>query len=357
MRLINSFLISFFMLASCLFQACIHEYPVPVLYPGGGGAGESGGGSGNGNDPNGGGGIGGGGENPSTVNGYIELSYDLSWENLYHTIDFSSKAGREKNHRFIVEVSHEGNRIMHDVEYIDDEEFASGRFRRKLSVPLEAKEYKIAAWYDRMSPEGNNYFDADNLQKISIKNSSTTDTLAFHCAYSSDILDLKGYSASNQSKEAVKQLEMQLPGARIRIVATDVQAFITEQKEALNQGDKFTSHIEFIDGGHNSLDAFETLSFSNGEEYNLSGWMRLPFAAYEELTIAQGFVFCRNENNVNLRLRISNSALATVSTTDVFTVPVKRGYITVVKGDFLTHPIDGFFTVDHVWAGEIIYEI
>ena len=332
MRVSRALFIFFLISTAFLWQNCIHEYPVAQ-------------------------GNSGIGEDPETVSGYIELNYDLSWQYILHSIDFSTKSGNQKNHRLIVEVSKDGETVIHDTHYIDDTEFATGKFRRKLSIPLEAKRYEIAAWYDRIDDNGTEYFKADKLSDISIKNHSTTDTLAFQCAFSADVLDLTGYAKQREETIVVKELDMQLPGSRFQIVATDVQDFILEQKEALNQGDKFTTCLDFKSGGNDVFSAYSQRTYSSSDDIRLSGWMRLPFAEYDELIIGQGFVFCEDEGTVAMRVSIKNSALLTVSETAVFTFPIKRGYITVVKGDFLTHPIDGTFKVDHIWSGEIIYEI
>ena len=316
----------------CMLQNCIHEYPVPV--------------------PNSG-----VGEDPTIVDGYIELNYDLSWEKFLHNIEFSTKASKIDTHRFTVEVTDKDQTIIHDVEYISNEEFATGRFRRKLSIPLKASQYKIAAWYDRIDDTGNPYFNASDLKNITILNASTVDTLAFHCAFSTDTLDFRGYAGKINSLKVVKELEMQLPGARFQIVATDVQDFITEQKEALNQGDKFTVHLNLSSGAFNGFHAFDNYVSYSGGGYELEGRLRLPFAEYDEITIAQGFVFCQDEDELTMSISVKNPALSTVSKTDFFSIPIKRGYITVVKGDFLIHPVDGIFNINTIWAGEIIYEI
>lgn len=312
------------------FQSCIHEYP--SITPSGVG------------------------EDPTKINGFIELSYDLSWDHLFHSIDFQTKAARGDNsHRFVVEVSKDGKSLLHDVEYIDDEEFSNGRFRRKLSIPLAAEEYEIAAWYDRVDDNGNTFFDASNLENINILNRSTTDTLAFHCAFSHAKLDLRKYSGQSKTVNAVQEMEMMIPGARFQVVATDVQKFITLQKEALNQGDKFSILADFSRGGYDVFNAYTGNSYHSGNTYSLSGAIRLPFAEYDEITIGQGFMFCQADGEIGMRLTVMNSALASVSQTGLFSFPVKPGFITVVKGDFLTNPLDGVFTVDNIWSGEILF--
>lgn len=313
-------------------QNCIHEYPVPVNNSAVG-------------------------EKPATVEGFIELNYNLNWEKLIHKVDFSTKSNSVASHRFIVEVCRDGETVIHDVEYVNDEEFATGQFERKLSLPLEAAQYEISAWYDRKGDSETHYFNADDHRAINILNTSTTDTLAFHCAYASDILDLRKYTGEKKTVSVHKNMEMQLPGARFQIVATDVQDFISLQKEALNQGDNFTVHINFSGGTLNAFHTFNNYAYSTGEEYELSGRLRLPFAEYEEITIAQGLVFCNEDNGLSMQISVKNSALYTVSQTDYFLIPIKRGQLTIVKGDFLIHPVDGILHINNIWAGEIYYEI
>ena len=318
--------------AAALMQSCIHEYPVMTSSSG----------------------I---GERPGEVVGYIELSYDLSWEEMIHTIYFSTKAASGKTHRFVVEVEKDGVEILHDVVLIDDNEFATGKLRRKLSQPLKAERYEIAAWYDRIDENDNAFFNADNLRKIRITNTSTVESRAFDCGYCSDELDLRSFGNEKKTVETVKTMELQLSCGRFELVATDVQQFITEQKEALNQDDKFTVFIEFPDEAKDVFNAFSGSCSRSGDNYSLSGRMRLPFADYDELSIAQGLVFCKGEENIRIKLSVKNSALSTVSQTEIFSIPVRTGFNTIVKGEFLVNPLDGFFNINHIWEDEIYYEI
>lgn len=318
--------------SACFLQGCIHEYPLE-------------------------GASGGKGEDPTAVEGYIQLNYDLNYEDLLHNIDFSTKAPSSGTHRFIVEIRNGSETIVHDVAYTDDTEFSTGTFRRKLSSTLKTGRYEISAWYDRVDSDGEPYFKADRLDHIEQNSFSTTDTLAFQCAFATDILDLREYAGGSKTVQVTKELEMKIPGARFQLVATDVQTFIAQQKEALNQGDKFTVWLDLANRDRSDFNAFSGSPLLSDKKPDYSGWMRLPFAEYDELTIAQGFIFCNEEDNAIMTLSVKNSALFTVSKTNQFTFPVKRGYNTIVKGDFLTRPVDGILNVDNIWAGEIYYDI
>lgn len=319
-----------------VMQGCIHDYPHPVRGP-----------------------FPGKGEDPTTVGAIINVSFNLSWESMLHHVNFYSgtRARTDKPYRFVIEVVKEGVVVSHDVINVSSEEFSLGKLKHKLSKPLEASLYKITAWYDIQDNQGEYSFLTEELGGVTLINHSTTDAEILQCGYASDIIDLTPYAEDLMEETVSKELEMQHPGARFEIVATDVQQFITNQKAALNQGDQFTVHISFGSEVGDSFNLYAQSLNHNGETLNLSGRMRLPFAEYDELKIAEGFIFSDAEQDVEASLSVKNSALVTVAGTGNFTFPVKRGYITTVKGDFLTNGIGGMFNIDHIWEGEIVIEI
>lgn len=322
-------------LTGFLFQSCIHEYPHVIKGP-----------------------IPDKGENPTTVYASVDISFDLSWEEILHYLEVETKSTRartERPHRFIIEILKNAEIEYHSVINLTPEEFGIGRFNHTISMPLETTSHEIAVWYDFQDEEGNYHFDADELNRVCLTDFSTTNVDTKQCAYASDILDLSLYS---DTKEAgiVKELQLQHAGARFRIVATDIQQFILNQKEALNQGDKFTVFLTFSGGIHEAFNLYSGEVISGGNQ-EMSGWMRLPFDDYEELTIAEGFVFCPGENDLTATLSVKNSSLVTILQTEPFSFPIKQGYVTTIYGAFLSNPIDGIFSINNIWEGEIIIEI
>lgn len=336
-RFIHIFLGIFLLLQIICFQSCIKEYPHPVKgsYP------EK-------------------GEDPTTMNAFIEVNYDLTWKEMFHKVDFATKAGprSDKPHRFVLEVINEkGEVLCHDYEFLSADEFSMGQLSHRLSIPLSPTYHQIAVWYDMEDEDGNYSYDSDDLKKVTLSNLSTTNSEILQCAYASDILDLTGYDPSETGASVVKELMLDHPGARFEIVATDIQSFISNNKEALNQGDSFTVHLSFSGNTSSSFNLHSQSLHYTGEDLILSGRMRLPFAEYDALKIAEGFLFCPDEEEISVKLSVTNSALVTVSQTQYFSFPIKKGYITTVEGDFLSHPIDGIFSIDNIWDGEIVIEI
>ena len=323
-----------------VLTGCIYEYPVPE-------------------------GSKGDGRNPETVTTYLEIICEVSWERLLHKVDFSTKALPLGSHRVVIEVRDEAlgtinsgdGKVVRDIVYLDDEEFAKGKIRHRLSLPLNKARYEVAVWYDKSDEDGEYYFEASDLNGIRFLKHTTFNHELYTCAYGSSTLDLTNSETENSDGSVVKEITLEHPGARFEIVATDVQEFITQQKAALMQDDRFTANMNFRGDRNSGFNVFEGRPSTGNSQLKLSGWMRLPYDEYDELVIAQGFLFCgEGEETAEAELSVTNTALMTVSRTDFFTFPIKRGQITVVSGDFLTHPVDGVFEINSIWAGEMYFE-
>lgn len=336
MRIINrlSVILSFFILM--LLSGCIHDYPHPVK-----GSSQK-------------------GETPNILYASLEVTFTLSWENISHIVEVSpqTKARPERPHRFIIEVSEDNNLICRDVEYLSDSEFSMGKFSHKISKNLDQSIYQVAVWYDQQHDEDVFPFIAENLADVRLSNFSTTEVETLQCAYASDIIDLSDVEFFDKERVVTKEIELSHPGGRFEIIATDIQQFISNFHNAMLGGDSFTVNLSFTEDTPQGYNIFSDVHTVNREEnLFLSGRMRLPFDDYEELKIAEGFIFCKDDQDVTLTLGVKNSTLVSVVQTDYFSFPIKRGHITKVYGDFLSNMIDGIFSIDNNWEGEILLEI
>ena len=105
------------------------------------------------------------------------------------------------------------------------------------------------------------------------------------------------------------------------------------------------------------FDAFNMLPIRNEEERSETIKLNLPFGIYDELVLADGYLFTLDEENVTMRLTVHNSARMIVVRTPLFRFSLKRGTITYVRGEFLSDTFNNNLTVDNVWAGEIIIDV
>lgn len=315
-----------------LSQSCIHEYPMPIR--------------GQSSKP---------GIDPTTVETYLHVTYDISWENIIHIINYDTptKASEKPLYRFVIEVLLDGEIISHEEVRMTSEEFSLGELQHRISTPLAPDIYQIGVWFEAQTSEGDYFFDAEKLTMVNHLDNSTTSAQEIQCGYATDFLDISNVSPKEESR-VVKELHLSHGGAKFEIVATDIQDFITNKKDALLQGEEYKVKLSFswplsqcfnIYGNNYVFDTVSNLEFS--------GRLRLPYAEYDELKIAEGFLFCRGEDNANLSLSVTDTSLATVVKTSEFTIPIKRGSVTTVKGNFLTGSLGGSFSIDNIWEGEI----
>lgn len=297
------------------------------------------------------------GVTPGNIYVSLEINFEDGWENIIHEIPVATKDGRDRSHRIVVEVKEGSGNVCRDIRYLSDEEFSSGGFTHNLSIPLRNSSYDVAVWHDQQDEEGEYPYDATSLGNVKHLVYSTVNVESMHCSYAREILELREHTATEtEDNKVTKTIKLELPTARFEIIATDVQEFIALQKEALLQGDSFTAYVSLKDGAFDNFNIFTGTTWKEKESMELSGRMRLPFAEYDELKIAEGSFFCTSDGEVVATLAVVNSALSTVVQTDYFSFPVKRGYLTIVKGDILTNSLDGLFSVNHVWDGEIDFD-
>lgn len=320
------------LVAMCL-QGCIHEYPLPV-----------------------GGVIPGMGEDPTAVNALVNVTFSMDWEDLMHSVEFDTKASESRNYRIVIEVKKGETTVCHDTEYVTSDRIRHGVYSHRLSVSLSSSLYNVAVWADCTNAEDKYSFDVASLDNVRLTNNSTSDSLAFDCSYSADLLDLRAFAGSEKTVNVTKEMTMEFPGAQYEIIASDIVQFIAENREALFDDDKFYVYLPFTAGAPEGMNLYTGRLLYGNDIWEPTGWMRLPFDSYEELPIARGFLFCSEEGGkATTSLRVTNKYLVTVSQTDEFSFPVKRGFVTRVRGDFLTHPIDGVFNVNSSWEGEIYF--
>ena len=298
------------------------------------------------------------GENPTTVNIGIELIFDLRWENLLYNPKISqSRAKNLKNHRFVIELSRNGETYKRDYLYLSDEEFSEGIYRHKLSFPLSARDYDIGVWYDQVpDSEDFAFYNIDDLSNISLLATGITDVSKHYSAFGTSSLNLREFEGIAGATATVT-VELKHSGAIFQIIATDIQKFITDNRPALLQGEFYNLKLEFVSGSSGTLNLYKgeiDHSFSISER---RGDLELPFAVYDELKIAEAFLLCEEEENIKLSLIVYNSAQMIVTRTEPFSIPLKRGYITTVTGEFLSNPLNGAIIIDNIWEGEYNIEI
>lgn len=325
-RFLNIFLLYFGIFLMTL-QSCIHEHPATPLV-----------------------------QNPEITGTQIEISFNLYWERLLEIIEFDTRDREENgNHKFLIEIKQDGKIINRDTRLLTDYEFELGSFVYETSLPIGQYNYEIGVWYEKQAEDGNHYFNVENLSAISFTSSPPLHLEWPQCAYASEKLVLPAGPEIGQ--KIYKKVEMNLAGARFEIVTTDVQKFIEDHRASLAQGDTFSLNLLLHNNSSYYFNLYNEKADYLDEPIVLSGELFLPFTNEEEMTIARGFIFCLEEDVITMSLNVYNSARMLVTQTDDFSFPAKRGYITTLRGDFLTNYMEGIFSIDNIWEGEFVLEL
>lgn len=283
----------------------------------------------------------------------LNLTLNIDWPEILHQIDLGTRAS-DDNFRIFVELKKDGVKKYQEKWIVKAEDFSSGLLKRTLSTTLAPERYDLTVWCD--ADLETPLVDPENLDNIEILNTSTTNGENIFCGGAHEILNLNDNEPMASGTPVEKNITINPIGGRFELIATDIREFISQNRPALLQGDSFTLRLHDIAGGFMACNLYEEPYFHSYPVGELSGSLRLPFDDYQELKIADCFLFCKDEDEFSMNLTVVNSALVTVSRSERFSFPMKRGYVTRVRADFLTHPVDGIFSVDNIWEGDIEHE-
>lgn len=299
----------------------------------------------------------GNGVDPSLLEADIELSINLNWgEN--ETKPFYTTRGRNDEGTIgIIEVSRDGSLIGRDEFRISPEEMEEGLASHKLSFGVHALEYDIAVWMENPSEQNIKYkFDNSNLKNIHLFEESTFWENDRQCGYAHKHLDLTKFKGQWGIK-INESLDLNHPGGRFKLIATDLRKFVVNEIESIEKGETYTLTIEF---GGNIADTFNAYNGSvakQGHSFTYTDNLTLNYSIFEETEIAAGYVLCDDEDTVTMTLTVHNSARMPVVKSSEFSFPVKRGMISIVKGEFLSEKVTNLISVDNVWEDEIFIDL
>ena len=298
-----------------------------------------------------------GGNDPTMVELGIELTLELKWNQRATNLDLNTRARGDYRHRVVIEISRGGKEICRETVLLTPDEFALGELKHKLSVKLHALEYEMAIWSDFVDTDGKETaYNANHLKDISQIDPGILWDSDLGCGYCSSTLDLRAYRDQWNTK-VVKEMELGHAGARFQLVSTDIKEFVDAQQHALLNGETYTLTITYSTGTGESFNAYTGIPERADQKREITGILDIPFRVYDELELADCYLFTNDEENVTMNLTVHNSARMIIVKTQDFRFTVRRGTITRVKGDFLSDYFTNFITVDNIWAGEILIEI
>lgn len=316
-----SFINTALILISALSSGCIHTYPE------------------------------GEGINPSKCNVVLELELQQLWE---------SRAEYQNNRRIIVAIENEGGEIITDKTFVTPRELEDGILRFPSFFTLRASKYKIAVWSDEEDPDSPGSYPYDAAALSAIKESfSHGDRCESHYPLSgSRTMDLTGNTFVSSNSNIIVPVTLSHNRARYRLVAEDYDRFMALTGTERSKGVRYSVEICYDSPIPLVYSLIDDKAMNPAERISFSTPLSGVSADGNGATIASDCLFSPATGMTQLiSVRVLDNTGQLVSDVADIEVPLERGKITTLKGNFLTNFISGGLRIDSEWNGEIIIEI
>lgn len=240
----------------------------------------------------------------------------------------------------------------------------------RMVLDLDEGEYTFRVWSDYV-------------------NSGTTDDKHYNTGDFSEIIlaDRENHHGSTDSRDAFRgvttatvsgqgsqaTVEMQRPMGKFRFVSTDVEPFLTRvyqtmKEKGLLQDTEYDGKATY-DQIMRSIDlneftvvfrynAFMPCSFNMFTDKPADSWTGMSFTSRmeadspTEMTLGYDYIFVNGtETTVSVSVEVYDSDGTLLSSTNPINVPVVRGKLTIVKGEFLTSKATGGVTINPGYDG------
>lgn len=305
------------------------------------------------------------GMDPTSVAVNIELSFNLNWEQVisYHPATKSDlppqdnlNTGKEDIHRFIVEISAEGEKQLRHEHYLSQEEFNRGTLTLRVPAILKPTVYQVTAWCDIANGiDSTGHFNVNSLSDIYPVSPRSDLRQVDDCATASAPLDLTSFRNS-LSGMLLLPLSMTSPAACFRLMTMDVEEFIRYADPAIQAGETYSLALSYESSRPTAFNASTGLPVNYMDNMELS--IPLPTLYSQQAVICSDWLFLGDsKETISICLTLFNSARVPVSRIRHIQIPLQRGKITTVRGDFLTNFQSNVINVDNIWDGEIIITI
>ncbi len=294
---------------------------------------------------------------PTLVNVAIEVTPPPEWEEKSLNVK-TREDSHESQHRIIAEVMRNGKKEWRHEQIISGEEYSSGPIIIRLPFSLHAVEYTLSVWSDILHPESAPAYDAELLNHVTPSEPIPFWESRNDCSFFSNYIDLRKYRNQWDSKVVVPTA-LSRPIARFEIVATDLQEFLDYTEFERQHGETYTVTLS----GHSRIESvFDATSSSGATSFFISMPDKtIPLSLYghppDEILLHSCALFPEEEASIDATITVYNSARLIMAKSEEFTIPLERGKVTRVKGNFLTNFYKNSINVDNIWNGEILIEI
>ncbi|WP_291530654.1 DUF6562 domain-containing protein [Bacteroides sp. UBA939] len=291
-----------------LFSGCIHEYPD------------------------------GEGIDPTLLTVEVNLLLNLEWKEHPNRMKTTVRSGESPRRRFIVEVWREGELVSRQTVIPEDLTEGQTKFLLPETLTLHALEYTVAVWTDHAEADSEDglHHDATDLSNVTLHEPYTGNTDHRDCHYATTSLDLRSYR--DQWNTHVRlDVNLERPLAKYHIIATDAAEFLETARKRFPGQTAFD--IRFSYGFYFPLafNVWEGKPANSQLGVAFTGSLTLPADGTEELLLGTDHIFVNGAgSHIPLSIEITTRSGELVGKLTSLNVPYKRGYVTTIRGRFLT---------------------
>ncbi len=241
-------------------------------------------------------------------------------------------------------------------------------------LTLREGEYKFFVWTDFVN-EGTSrdlYYDASNFTEIALRDQAN---YVGGCDYRDAYRGEQTGTITVQKTEMEKPLnevtiEMERPLSKFKFVSTDYDEFVKQQVEEARKraGAPEAGESESTEQQTVNIDDYKVVFHYMGFmpcSYNMftnkpaDSWTGVQFESMlqvennEEVSMGFDYVFVNgSEAGVSVMVEVYNKEGVKVSSSPTIEVPLIRGHVTIVRGEFLTSMSNGGVIIDPGFDGE-----
>lgn len=225
----------------------------------------------------------------------------------------------------------------------------------RLDEKLHALNYKISLWVEEvLSVESKSpIYNSDDLKAITFRDGYVGGDPLKLCFSGVYTLDLREY-ADRKFATIDKDFVADMPVATVRIVSTDFHEFL--ETNSLENIDGYTviwEYSSYVPVGFNVL-----TQKPNAAEMGQSFTLTLSGGNDEFIDLGTDYIFVNGgESYVVVNLTILNADGEEINTYQGLELPIRKGKLTVIKGEYLTRSKTTGIGIDAGFDGEFNIEL
>lgn len=281
----------------------------------------------------------------------LEVKFAINLEMEHYTKAYPTEGAPG---RYVLEIFEEGSSSPLTRFVAENKSIMNGENDISAKFSLPAAKYKIVTWVN-YNDEIENFYDVTDLSAIKINPD-------YHGSCDLDnafvgVADIDLTAHRGQQNVVVKTIPLECPFAKIRVITTDVGKF-TLNSMAKGMGsqaaDLSTFTVRFTYPGFlpTSFNVFQ--NNPNDASTGVTFTSQPVLLADQEYLLGYDYVLVNGtESSILLNLAVIDGSGQMVNSASEISIPIARGKITTIRGEFLTGSYTPGMMIDPKFGGEI----